>query len=587
MISASQTSTLHDVSSPRRYFLSNLRKHALAYSGGFLAMLATCSTEVATPKFIQWSIDLLSSPAGINNIPTFLHGQDQISSLSNIMQGLVALMFAGAIGRFAWRQFLARQTHRAGFEIKTGLWHVLRFQPLRVFERYPLGDLMNRAIGDWNSARVVHGFTMVLTLDVVFFATLGLMCMLMIDPVLAIATFVAFAVVSPSIRRLADREHSQHEDAQEALSDLSDFITQSLKTTRLQRATASEANWQKRLRDLTDVHAQKRLRVMKTGWQIFPLATVPSVAAYLVLCFLGIERVLDKSITPGEFVAMTSYILMMQTPLFELGDCIAEWQKGFASLKRIIEIFQLSPERKDFQRTESQNITSRGTNIVSIRDLNFAFSNGRTVLQNLNLQVEESSMVAITGVVGAGKSTLLRIIAGLEPISAGSVHVTGHDVSTAPREFFVENISLVPQGSFLFAGSVRENLCLNMEFSDEHLWKFLDMVEMGDEIRALPQGLSSLIGESGVNLSGGQKQRMTLARALLRPTPILLLDDCLSAVDAHKESLIVNNLRKSLRHQTVIWIAHRESTLKLCDRHFELCQGKLVPLSAVTGGASH
>jgi ATP-binding cassette subfamily B multidrug efflux pump len=586
MISASQTSTLHDVSSPRRYFLSNLRKHYVAYTGGFLAMLATCFTEVATPKFIQWSIDLLSSPTGMSNIPVFLHGNDQVSSLSNIMMGLATLMIVGAIGRFAWRQFLARQTHRAGFEIKTGLWHVLRFQPLRVFERYPLGDLMNRGIGDWNSARVIHGFTMVLTLDVVFFATLGLISMMMIDPVLAIATFVAFAIVSPSIRRLADREHSQHEDSQEALSDLSDFITQSLKTTRLQRATASEANWQERLKRLTDIHAQKRLRVMKTGWQIFPLATVPSVASYLVLCFLGIERVLDKSITPGEFVAMTSYILMMQTPLFELGDCIAEWQKGFASLKRVLEIFQLEPERKGFKLVESDNAT-RTQNIVSIRDLNFAFSNGRTILQNLNLQVEEGSMVAITGIVGAGKSTLLRIIAGLEPISQKTVMVTGHDASTAPREFFVENISLVPQGSFLFAGSVRDNLSLDKEFSDEHLWKFLDIVEMGDEIRALPHGLSSLIGESGVNLSGGQKQRMTLARALLRPSPILLLDDCLSAVDAHKESLIVANLRRSLRHQTVIWIAHRESTLKLCDRHFELNQGKLVPLHTISGGPSH
>jgi ATP-binding cassette, subfamily B, multidrug efflux pump len=545
------------------------------YVAGAIAMLLTSASEVLAPKLIQYAIDTLT---GSGSIPWWLQSHDKESTLWSILAALLVLMLTGLFGRFAWRQFLARQTHVVGNRLKVALWDVLRFQPMHTFRRYPLGDLMNRAIGDWGSARIIFGFTLVLTFDVVFFTVLGAAAMLSIDWQLTLMCLAMFFIVPPFIRKLARAEHDQHAIAQEHLSDLSDAITQSLRSVRFQRATHSESRWQNRLNQLTDRYAESRLQVIKTGWKIFPWASLPTIFAYLILVTIGVSKVQDGILSAGELVAMSSFILLMQTPLLELGDCISEWQRGFASLKRMMDIFQLQSrphptELHDDTGNEDQVKNDKAS--IVFEGLSFSYSTQTPTLQNISLRVQEGEIIGIRGRLGSGKTTFANLIAGFERAAIGSLFLHGRDQSLLKENWFSKNVAMVPQLSFLFAGSIRENLCLDEYFSDETLWKVLTLVAIDEEVRNLSDGLNTIIGEWGINLSGGQKQRLCLARALLRDRSILILDDCLSAVDAQTEETILKSLEPFFRSRTIIWIAHRASTLRLCHRHFTLENGYL------------
>ncbi len=559
----------------RSLYLNNLRRNAHHYILGTLAMLATSLSEVMIPKCMQWAIDGLS-PKAQSNLPSWLNTGAPAENLRSIMSILFVLVGIGFIGRFSWRQFLARQTHYAGYRLKLGLWDVLRFQPLRSFEKYPLGDLMNRAIGDWNAGRIIHGFTLVLSFDVIFFTSLALAAMIAIDWQIALLSFAFFCMVPPFINRLARKEHELHGIAQDRLSDLSDFISQNLRTVRLQRATHCEGRWQRRLLDLSDTYSQSRLDVLKTGWDIFPFATAPSLFAYIILIFMGISRIESGSMSIGEFVAMTSFVLLMQTPLFELGDCIAEWQRGFASMRRMAEIFQLESktERHDEPTdSEIQILAKSHGDAAQIKALKFAYPDGKLIFNGCDINIPIGSSIGITGEIGSGKTTLIKLLSGIEPSPAGSISIFGHDAEKISRRWFASHVTVVPQHSFLFAGSIRSNLCLGSDIPDDQIWRILDACEIGDEIRNFDGQLDAWVGEWGINLSGGQKQRLSIARALLRPRALLLMDDCLSAVDARIEEKIIANLRNVLSSQTLVWVAHRESTLKNCDTNYLVQNG--------------
>lgn len=572
---------------PALLFRRAIAQHWFTYAVGCFAMLVTSTSEVLVPKFVQWGLDLLTSKGDVAVLPSLLRAPTPQESLNHLVLFLLVVLIFAYLGRMGWRQSFGRRTHDAGYELKNRFWLALRWQPLGFFHRYPLGDLMNRAIGDWNKVRFIHGFTFVLTFDVIFFAILAVTSMLMIDVQLTLLCLATVPFLPRPILKLAKLEGQQHVAAQEKLSSLSDLISQSINTVRLQRATASDQVWQENLKKEAKEYADKNYEVLKTSWRIFPWGALPTVAAYAVLLTFGVQKIMRGELSIGEFVAMQSYVLLLQGPLFELAQVFAEWQTGFGSFWRMTEIFNAgdAAERVKYSRTESA--FEQGTADVPMLSMNrVSFSYGdRKVLNDVSMTIHRGQRIGIAGPIGAGKSTLLRIMAGLADAEGESAFM-GVPLQNASSEWLAQNVVMVPQKAFLFSGSIAYNLCMNEDFSEEKLWEVLEAVQLAKDVRRFPDGLKTWIGEWGINLSGGQKQRLALARALLRPTSLLLLDDCLSAVDAITEERILAALDRRLSDQTIVWVAHRLSTLKLCDRLFKMDQGLLVEVKSVAGGGS-
>lgn len=582
-----------------KLYRSQLREHWVAYLVGVATLLVTSLSEVAIPRYIQWALDMIGGAGRVGSHQTSVGAgawfvrSTPLASLHAVTLAMVITLIFGLAGRWGWRQVLARRTHQAGRDLKVRYWDSLKHQPLSRLRSYPLGDLMNRATGDWNASRAIHGFTVVITLDLIFFTGLSIANMLAIDVGLSVYCLVVFPFLPRLILRLARQEHDLHLFAQEKLGQLSTSVSQALSTVRLQRATAGDARWQEAFRREAREYADRRYQVIKTGWRIFPLAALPTLVAYAVLLFWGVHKIRSGELTVGAFVALQSYVLMLQNPLFDMGDCIAEWQRGFASLGRIAEIFALKPQ------VSPRALANRGTSPlggaapgeqvpelksqgVEIQSLTFAYAKTK-VLQDLRLSLAPGAKMGIVGAIGAGKSTLLALLAGLLEAPTAAIKIGGVDVTKVPRSWFKEHVTLVPQRAFLFAGTVRYNLELDQTQPTAELWEVLRVVQLDEDVRRMPAGLESWIGEFGVNLSGGQKQRLALARALLRQKPFVLLDDSLSAVDAVTEDHILRAMQPRLRNATVVWVAHRLSTLAAIDQVYLLEHGQLRSMTSKGG----
>ncbi|MDE3270146.1 MAG: ABC transporter ATP-binding protein [Pseudomonadota bacterium] len=545
-------------------FFSFARRNWLFYSFGSFGVLLTCLTEVAVPKFIQWMLDLFV--VGIAAVPAIFQRPTPAATLHTLAYTLLVLFFVAYFGGVLWREGLARMTHLAGKEVREQVWQALKHVPFFSFmRRYTTGDLVNRVAQDYNYTRFMYGFNIVLTVNMVCIVGLSLIMMLQIDAQIALLVFGAFCLMPPFISRLARREHRLHLHAQEEMSRLSDLIAQTLATIKLQRSTGSEGFWQRKLGSSAREYADRHFNTQRVGWLIFPFGVVPVFFSYGLLFTLGLHKLQAGTLSLGEFFALTSYVLILQTSLYDLGDCISTWQLGLASSQRILEVSKQPLPPKPTCRT-----IDTAQPLLRVAALTFCYQQNRQVLNDFSLCLEEQQWLGIAGHLGRGKTTLLRCCAGLLPTPSASVLVYGTDIGQLHNDLRAELIAYVPQRTFLLSTSLRENLSLDRTYTDEQLWEALHTVHLASFVAKLPAKLDTKIGEWGVDLSGGQKQRLAIARAILRKPRLLLLDDCFSAIDSITEQNIMKTIRNQLNDLAIICASHRSASLALCQRVISL-----------------
>ena len=330
---------------PKVIWWQDICKHRAIYVAGLLAMLLTNGTEVLAPKALQWIVDTLVTASKdmnkINNASELFSG-DSFRKILMASLIFVGIAFLGMLGRVFWRFTLARMTHVSSNNMRQGIWESIRKSELESLGQFTLGDLMNRAIGDVNAARWIYGFTLVLTCDVIFFSGLGSIAMILIHPGLAAACLSTFIIIPFIAIKLARMEYGAHEAAQKELTTLSEQVSQSVRGIRAQRASSGFEVWTDAMKDSASRYGALRLKAQKISINSFPLCNVPTILSYVILLSWGSQLVAEKAITVGEFAAMASYVYLLQGPLAaDIGGLISEWQRGFASLRRIGEIHQL------------------------------------------------------------------------------------------------------------------------------------------------------------------------------------------------------------------------------------------------------
>jgi ATP-binding cassette subfamily B protein len=313
------------------------------------------------------------------------------------------------------------------------------------------------------------------------------------------------------------------------------------------------------------INGLSRVTLVSNLGTAVPGITIPGITTTLSLA---------GSMTVGQFVSFSTYMMQLTWPIIALGWVINIFQRGTASLIRINEILQEQPAIQDAQGAEEREITGE----IEFRGLNFSYE-GKQVLHNLNLRVPAGSSLAIVGPTGSGKTTLVSLIPRIYDAEAGMVLIDGRPIRDYSLASLRQNIGFVPQETFLFSERIRENIALGVESAaDADIHNAADAANIAADIEGFPEGYDTMVGERGITLSGGQKQRTAIARALIRNPKILILDDALSSVDTHTEDKILNHLRDVMRGRTTIFISHRVSTVRNADRIAVLHGGRIVEL---------
>ena len=536
------------------------------YTTGAIAVLLTNLMQVLAPKNIGWIVDFFAG----RPVPNFVTGENQNETFIILFSVLAVSRVLINIFRFMWRITLGRQTHYAATELRRDVWeHVRFFKKEDLDRKFTKGVLMSASASDTMSARFIFGFTLVAIFDVAFLGVFTFITMAYIHLGMALLSCVVLLFVPIVVRKLSKKEVEQYRHIQDTLSHFNDLSSQAVATIKLQRLTQTGPFWERRLMDIADQHRQQRLKGIGLSLLYIPVMGVAAISSYIVLFALGIYFIFNGKMTVGEFISMQGLIFLLHDPLMSLGFVISEWKKAFAGLERLAEVYQ--HEKEQFLLNSGNPIEENSDlPILEAKNLSFNFGESAPLFESLNFKLHKGDRLGITGPIGSGKTTLVTILTGLVRSNGGDVSFLGKPFTEYGHSDLRNYISHVHQKPFLFADSIKTNVVMDRSMSDEEVWKYLELAGLKDDVEAFPNKLETQLGEWGINLSGGQKQRLTLARALARKPKLLFLDDCLSAVDTITEEKILKNLDQYLKDVTLVWVAHRKSTLKYCTQTFEL-----------------
>jgi len=510
---------------------------------------------------------------------------------------IVAIALAKGIFQFLTRWVVIGISRDIEFDLRNDLFAHLERLSYSYYQRNRTGDIMARATNDLNAVRMLLGPAIMYSANTIVFTAGALGFMLAISPKLTIYAFLPLPIASIVIQYFGRRIHERFERIQAMFSDISARAQENFSGARVIRAYVQEQAEIVAFEGANQEYIRRSLGLVRLMGMLWPTLELMLGAAVVIVLWLGGREVLLGKISVGKFVTFNTYMVQLTWPVIALGWVINIFQRGTASMARIDEILSQQPEIADeasgatgvppVQPGENDRLsTSDLLGEIEFCNLNFAY-NGTTVLKDINLRIPAGSSLAIVGPTGSGKTTLVNLIPRIYDAAPGAVLIDGRPVREFPLDSLRRHIGFVPQETFLFSDTIRENIAFGVSeedlLEDGHatladIKAAAEAADIAQDIESFPEGYNTTVGERGITLSGGQKQRTAIARALLRSPRILILDDALSSVDTHTEDKILNHLREIMRGRTTIFISHRVSTVRNADRIAVLHQGRIVEL---------
>lgn len=482
-----------------------------------------------------------------------------------------------ALGRFLWRYFFFGASRAIEKEIRNEMFEHLEKMSVEYYNEHKTGDLMTRFTSDLNSTRMALGPAVISAFDATVMAVMVICQMLFfVDVKLTLMAIIPMIFISIGELYYGKIIRVRFKERQEAVSDLTDYVQESFSGVRVIKAFVRE---RAELRAFAKSNANakgKNLRVIKIQTIVMPLLDVIIGISSLITLIYGGYLALTGEITLGKFIAFNQYINMLVWPMLACGEAITMFSQGAASIKRIQDVFEEKPEIFDRDDVESVEVLKGD---ISFNHLTFAHRGSlEPTLKDINLDVKAGTTLAVIGRTGNGKTTLVNLLLHLYNTKPDMILLDGKDINRIPLKTLRENIAYVPQDNFLFSDTLRHNIAFGADDNMEDIEKATRAACIHDNIIAFPDGYETIVGERGVTLSGGQKQRSSIARALMKDSPILILDDSLSAVDTDTEEHILRNLKENRKGKTTIIIAHRISTIQSADVIMVLEDGEAVEI---------
>ena len=547
--------------------LRSLLPYLRRYRNSFLAGLAlvVISNFFATlgPKFLQHGIDALET-ARFDQVQTAV-----------VLLLLVAV--ASGIARYGMRELLNSGSRRVETDLRDHLYNHLQRMSAEFYDRYPTGDVMARTTNDLLAVRMVAGPALMYLVDTTVRALLIAPAMLTISPRLTLMALVPMLGLPVAMVSLGRIIHHRSQEIQEQFSQLTSHAHENISGVRVVRSYRQENAETEHFRTLNDTYLTRNLGLARVQGAFFPLLTLLGGLSGLVILYAGGQLVIRGSVSVGEFVAFGVYLAMLVWPMIALGWAFNLVQRGAASMARINQLFAEKPAITAAASPVALPAAASSRS-VEFRNVWFRYPGALDrgwVLQDISFRVEAGSSLAIVGPTGSGKSALVDLIVRTYDPERGTVLIDGVDLRQISLGDLRQAVGFVPQETFLFGETLRRNVLLGAP-DDGRLERVAEIAQLTEALPVLPDGYDTMLGERGINLSGGQKQRAAIARALAQDPPIFVLDDALSAVDAHTEARILAGLRDALVGRTSIIVSHRLAAVRDADWILVLDGGRIV-----------
>lgn len=462
------------------------------------------------------------------------------------------------------------------FDLKQLIFeHLLKLEP-GYFSVNTSGDLINRATSDVDNIRRLVGFAILSLINTIFAYGLTLPAMLLINVKLSLMALAIYPLMLFTVQLFSDKLRLDQQKVQERLSDISELIQEDMSGISLIKIYAQEDNERKAFAEKNKALLKANLKLAQTRNLLFPIIQGIANISLLILLWFGTKDIENNLITVGDFIALIIYVERLVFPTALLGFTITTYQRGEVSLDRIDVILQ---SESKIQNNPSAISLSPDKVKGEITAKNFTYyypNNDRPALDNLNFTIKAGELVGIVGLVGAGKSTLANAIPRLLDIESGQLFLDGMDITTINLTDLRKSIAYVPQESFLFSTTIKNNIAYSDPLGDlKEVEYAAKQAQIHSEIMIFPQKYDTLVGERGISLSGGQRQRISLARALFADAPVLILDDALSSVDNKTATEILENLQRE-KGKTIIFITHQLSAVENADQILVMKDGKIV-----------
>ncbi|MGH9470475.1 MAG: ABC transporter ATP-binding protein [Terriglobia bacterium] len=537
-----------------------LARYKGRYIAGFTALALTQIAGITIPLIIK---------AGIDGMRRHVRGSELLF-LAGLILGAAAFK---AVFQFWMRWILIGASRDIEYDLRNDLFaHLMRLSQ-RYYNQTRTGELMSKLTNDLSAVRNLVGPGIMYSATTLVTGIACLTLMFHLDWELTLIALAPMPLVSIAVKYFGQQIHERFEKIQAMYSDLTERVRENFSGVRVVRAFCQEESEMALFDGMNQEFVEKNKRLIWITSFLWPaLSMVFGISFLLILAFGGLH-VLSGRITLGTFMAFNVYLMYLIWPVIALGYVTNLVQRGLASQERLWQVFAAQPDIDDRDVPERPVSELRGE--IEFRNLTFSY-NGKPVLRDINLHIPAGRSVAIVGETGAGKTTLASLIPRLYEAPPGAVRIDGVPVRQIPLQTLRRHIGFVPQETFLFSETIRENVQFGLPAASEgQVERAAEISNLLPEIREFPNRFDTMVGERGLTLSGGQKQRAAISRAVIRNPRILILDDALSSVDTGTEEKILEELARIMQGRTTLMISHRVSTIRNADEIVVLHEGEI------------
>lgn len=537
-------------------------KYRYRYILGVTFLILIDILQLFPPKIIGFLTDIISK------------GKATPHTLMKYILYIVLIAVFVAAGRFIWRIFIVGTSRYVEYDMRNKFFSHLEKLSQNFYTENKTGDLMALATNDLNAIKMALGSGVIMMVDAIVLSIATITVMLTINVKLTLLSLIPLPFVTLIALRFGKIIHKKFLKVQQAFSKITDVVQENFSGIRIIKSFAQEEKEYIKFTEENLKNFDVNMSFIKV-WGLFsPLIEFVSSLSFVLLIGFGGIFVIYNYISLGNFITFNMYLGNLIWPMMAIGWVINILTRGFASLERVENVLKQKPEIYD--RNVIENASLKGD--IKISNLSFKYKGSDfPVLKDINIEIKKGTTLGIIGKTGSGKSTLINLLVRLYNVEEGKIKINNNDINAIPLKTLRQNIGFVAQDPFLFSTSIAENINLPNEYMDmEKVYQSAKDADIYSNIVDFPNGFNTLIGERGVTLSGGQKQRIAISRALIKNPDILILDDCLSAVDAKTEVKILENLKRIMKERTSIIISHRISALKDSDCIIVLDDGYIV-----------